>query len=74
MKKILLFLTILFSIVGILLTVLPLETLTLIPIGLSLFFAYLSSKRQEVLYKKISNWLLFISVAMALLLIAKGIK
>lgn len=74
MKKILLFLTIIFSIVGILLTVLPLETLTLIPIGLSLLFAYLSSKRQEVFYKKISNWLLFISVAMALLLIVKGIK
>jgi hypothetical protein len=74
MKQLLLFLALLFAVTGIILTVLPLETLALIPVGLSLFMAYITMKSDEIHLNKISKWILIIAVATLLVVVAKELN
>ena len=74
MKQLLVFLAILFAVIGIILTVLPLETLALIPVGLSLIMAYITMKSNEIHLNKISKWILIIAIATLLVVITKEVK
>ena len=61
MRKLLLILAIVFSSLGIVFSVLPFDTLALLPISLGLVFAFLSFWKSEDLQKKLPKWLLIVS-------------
>ena len=61
MRKLLLILAIVFSSLGIVFSVLPFDTLALLPIGLGLVFAFLAFWKSNGLQKKLPKWLLIVS-------------
>jgi len=71
MRKVLLILAIVFSSIGIVFSVLPFDTLALLPIGLGLIFAFLAFWKSEGLQKKLPKWLIIVTLVCVLLVLGK---
>lgn len=58
MRKLFVVLAIIFSSLGIVFSVLPFDTLALLPIGLAIIFALLAFSKSDGFQKKLPKWLL----------------
>ncbi|WP_396194693.1 hypothetical protein [Flavobacterium sp.] len=71
MRKLFLILTVVFSILGITFTLLPLDTLAFLPIGLALIFGLLTLKQSEASQKKLPKILLIIAALCSAVVLGK---
>ncbi|NNT70778.1 hypothetical protein HKT18_00985 [Flavobacterium sp. IMCC34852] len=71
MRKLFLILTVIFSALGIAFTILPMDTLAFLPIGLALIFGLLTLKKSEESEKKFPKILLVIGALCSLVVIGK---
>lgn len=71
MRKLFLILTVVFSILGITFTILPLDTLAFLPIGLALIFGLLTLKQSEASQKKLPKILLVIAALCSAVVLGK---
>ena len=71
MRKLLLILAIVFSSLGIVFSVLPFDTLALLPIGLATIFAFLAFWKSNDLQKKIPKWLMMILLICVVFVLGK---
>jgi len=71
MRKLFLILTCVFGALGIAFTVLPMDTLAFLPIGLTLIFGLLTLKKSEVSQKKLPKILLTIGALCSVVVLGK---
>jgi len=71
MRKLFLILAVIFGILGITFTVLPLDTLAFLPIGLALIFGLLTLKQSEASQKKFPKILLVIAALCSAVVLGK---
>ncbi len=71
MRKLFLILAIIFSSLGIVFSVLPFDTLALLPIGLGLVFAFFAFWKSDSFQKKLPKWLLIVSSICIVFVIGK---
>lgn len=71
MRKILVIVAVVLTIISILFSILPLDTLALAPIGLALLFIFLTFKKSDVKQKKITKLLFIITYICALYVLGK---
>lgn len=71
MRKLFLILTAVFSVLGIAFTILPMDTLAFLPIGLALIFGLLTLKKSAESEKKSPKILLVISALCSLVVLGK---
>ncbi len=71
MRKLILIIASVFSVLGIAFTILPLGTLAIIPTGIALLLAFLSLKKSEENQKKFPKFLLIIASVCLLSVIGK---
>ena len=71
MRKIFLALGILFTVLAIVFSVLPLDTIAFLPIGLGIAFCLLLLKKSETNQKKLPNFLLLLCVLSSVFVLAK---
>lgn len=72
MKTLYLVLAILFTALGVVFTVLPMDTLAFLPIGLAMIFGLLALRKTEGKQKKIANVLLVIGAICSVTVIGKA--
>ena len=72
MRKILIILAFLFAILGIVFAVLPMGTLGLLPVGLSLIFGGLAYYKSEAADKTVPKWLLIIATVTLVVVIGRA--
>ena len=73
MRKLLLVLGIVFTLLGIAFTILPMDTLAFLPIGLAIVFGLLTMRKSNESQKKLPNYLLIISVICSMVVIGKAL-
>lgn len=71
MKKLFIVLAVLFTIIGIIFTFLPLGTLAIIPVAPALFFAFLAFRKSAGKQKRISKLLLAVSTLTLIIIVGK---
>lgn len=71
MRKLLLILTIIFTVLSIIFTALPMDTLAFLPIGLALILGLFLLKSSKENQKKIPNGLLFLSAVCSAIVLGK---
>jgi predicted histidine transporter YuiF (NhaC family) len=71
MRKLIIVLAIIFTILGVIFSFLPMDTLAFLPIGLALIFTLLLLKKSEEQQKKLPKVLLFISVLCSVFVLGK---
>ena len=71
MRKTLLIIAIVLTIVSIIFSVLPLDTLALAPIGLALLFIFLAFKKSDVAQRKFTKILFIVTYICALVVLGK---
>lgn len=71
MRKLFLVLGILFTIVSIVFSALPMDTIAFLPIGLAMIFCLLLLKKSEANQKKLPNFLLILCVISSLFVLGK---
>jgi len=71
MRKTLLIIAIVLTIVSIIFSVLPLDTLALAPIGLALLFIFLAFKKSDVTQRKLTKILFIVTYICALVVLGK---
>jgi len=73
MRKFFIILSIIFGVIGIVFTVLPMGTLALLPIGLAIIFSVLAIINSKNNNKKLPKWLLIISAVLLLSSVGKEV-
>jgi di/tricarboxylate transporter len=73
MRKLFIIVAALFSILGIIFTILPLGTIALLPVGLALVFAFLAFKKSDNNQKKFPTLILIIAVLSLVVVIGKEV-
>jgi hypothetical protein len=73
MRKFFIILSIIFGVIGIVFTILPMGTLALLPIGLAILFSVLAIVNSKNNNKKLPKWLLIISAIILLSSIGKDV-
>lgn len=71
MRKTLLIIAIVLTVVSIIFSILPLDTLALAPIGLALLFIFLTFKKSDVAQRKFTKILFVIAYVCALIVLGK---
>lgn len=71
MRKLFIFLGITFTVLAIIFSALPLDTIAFLPIGLAMVFCLLLLKKSEVNQKKLPNILLLLCVLSSLFVLGK---
>lgn len=71
MRKTLLIIAIVLTVVSIIFSILPLDTLALAPIGLALLFIFLAFKKSDVAQRKFTKILFVIAYVCALIVLGK---
>lgn len=71
MRKLLIVLAIVFAILGIVFTILPLGTLALVPVGLALVFALIAFFQSDASQKNMPKWILIIAGFTLIIIIGK---
>lgn len=71
MRKTFLILAIIFTLIGVVFTALPLDTLALAPIGLALVFVYIAFKKSSIEERKLPKRLFIIAYLCAIIVIGK---
>lgn len=71
MRKLFIFLGITFTVLAIIFSALPLDTIAFLPIGLAIVFCLLLLKKSEVNQKKLPNILLLLCVLSSLFVLGK---
>ncbi|MDN3678170.1 hypothetical protein QWY90_12720 [Flavobacterium paronense] len=71
MRKLLVVLAIIFTILSIIFSALPLDTIAFLPIGLGLLFCLLLLKKSEPNQKKLPNFLLFLCALSSVFVLGK---
>lgn len=71
MRKLLLVLSIVFISLGLLFSVLPLDTLAFLPIGLGLVMAFLTLKKSQGFQTKLPKWLILTALICAVFVLGK---
>lgn len=71
MKKLLFFLAILFLLLSIVFTILPMGTIAYLPIGLALLLSLILLKKSEENQRKLPNWLLTLSAICSFIVLIK---
>jgi Ca2+/H+ antiporter len=72
MRKVLIVLAFLFAILGIVFAILPMGTLGVLPVGLSLIFGGLAYYKSEANDKAVPKWLLIVAVLTLVVIIARS--
>ena len=72
MRKVLIILAFLFAILGIVFAILPMGTLGLLPVGLSLIFGGLAYYKSAAADKTVPKWLLIIATVTLVVVIARA--
>jgi uncharacterized membrane protein len=73
MRKILIILTVLFAVLGVVFTILPLGTIAFLPIGIAFVLCFFTIQQSNINQQKLPKIILFISVLTFLLVIGKVI-
>jgi len=73
MRKVFLILSMLFTVLGVVLSIFPLGTIPLLPVVLALFFGFLAFRKSNIKQKLISKILLLISSITLLVVLGKEI-
>ena len=71
MRKTLLILSFIFVILSIIFSVLPLDTLALLPIGIALILIFLTFKKSDTNQRKLTKWLFAITYICAIFVLGK---
>jgi len=71
MRKLFLALGIIFTVLAVIFSVLPMDTLAFLPIGLALIFCLILLKKSETNQKKLPNILLFVCVLSSVFVLGK---
>jgi heme/copper-type cytochrome/quinol oxidase subunit 3 len=71
MRKLFVVLAIIFSSLGVVFSVLPFDTLALLPIGLSIVFALLAYSKSDGFQKKLPKWLVMAAVICIVFVLGK---
>lgn len=71
MRKTLLILSFIFVIISIVFSILPLDTLALLPIGVSLILIFFTFKKSDVQQRKLVKWLFVVTYICALFVLGK---
>jgi hypothetical protein len=71
MRKVLVITAVIFTLISVLFSMLPLDTLALAPIGLALLFIFLAFKKSDVKQRKFTKILFIITYTCALVVLGK---
>ncbi len=71
MKKTLLILSVIFVVLSVIFSVLPLDTLAFLPIGIALVLIFVTFKKSETNQRKLTKWLFAITYICALFVLGK---
>jgi hypothetical protein len=71
MRKTFLILSIIFVLISIVFSALPLDTLALLPIALTLIFLFITFKKSEVNQRKLPKWLFIITYLCGIFVLGK---
>lgn len=71
MRKIILILSIIFVVLSIVFSILPLDTLALLPIGIALILIFITFKKSDITQRKLVKWLFAITYICAIFTIGK---
>lgn len=72
MRILLIVLAVIFTVLGVAFTILPMDTLAFLPIGLAMVFGLLALRKTEGKQKKLANGLLIISAVCTMVVIGKA--
>jgi hypothetical protein len=72
MRKVLIVLAFLFAILGVVFAILPMGTLGVLPVGLSVIFGGLAYYKSEANDKTVPKWLLIVAVLILVVIIARS--
>ncbi len=73
MRKLFIVLAIIFAILGIAFTILPLGTLALLPIALALIFGFIAYTKSDITKKNVPKWILIIAAISLIAVFGKKI-
>ena len=73
MRKVLIVLAFIFAILGIVFAILPMGTLGVLPVGLSLVFAGLAFMKSDASNRNVPKWLLIVAGAILLVIIIRSL-
>jgi hypothetical protein len=71
MRKTFLILSIIFLVISIVFSALPLDTLALLPIGITLILLFITFKKSEVNQRQLLNWLFIITYLCGIFVLGK---